>query len=258
MPNRLLLTILLGFTLTTSRALAQDEMDDVEDVAAELAEDHAEDASDARSDRDEVDEALEGGETGNDALDEDDAGDDDTDADAGDFGERNTGDAYPVVGLLLGAAGTDARGPADVERNFTFGIFGRYMLPVHKHVAIGGQAALRSWSSDVGQARDADRNMLVELAFVPAFTYPATREIELHAVLPIALAINFAGDFASGSNTGTGYGIGFLVGARFFLDPAFGLLAELGYMGHSLSHDIEGNELELDIGEASVNVGVFF
>ena len=182
------------------------------------------------------------------------------DADDGGF-ERNTGAPYPAVALLLGLAGTDSRGPADFERNFTFGLLGRYMFPVHKHVSLGGQLAMRSWQSDVGVDNDAGRNMLLELVFVPAATYPATREIELHAILPLGPMLNFADDFEGDASVGTGFTIGILVGARFFLDPNFGLLTELGYVAHSFSHDIDipvEAEVELDIDEASLNVGLVF
>ena len=63
-------------------------------------------------------------------------------------------------------------------------------------------------------------------------------------------------------NTALGLHIAIMFGARLELNPALGLLAEIGYLMHSFTHTLDtaaGDvEVDVDLSEAAFNFGIYF
>jgi len=189
-------------------------------------------------------------------------------------------DGYFAAKLMLGVAGeaefeAEAGPSVSSDLELTYGAGVQYQHPLHEHFSLGGQVALRSWQTEAGDNANADRNLLLDVALVPAARVELDHDAELYLAVPVGLALDFWGDdgFNTGSevvsaevSTGVGLGVAFMLGARFALSDGFGLLGELGYELHAFSHTVTamavGAEAETDfdvsMGQLAINLGAFF
>lgn len=191
---------------------------------------------------------------------------------------------YFAAKLMLGLGGDvdvgvgNVSGSGDAEVSFGAG-FG-YMVPLHRYFVLGGQIALQSWKAENNGNTNNDRNLMGDLTLVPQGRLPLTRDVELYLAVPIGLSVDFLNQIganvagAAGASVdadpAVGFTISFLAGARFALADSFGLLAELGYSLHSFSHNVSvsanvggvggsvNTDVDVDIGQFALNVGVFF
>jgi len=148
----------------------------------------------------------------------------------------------------------------DLEPSYGIGIAGFNPLGLF---ALGGQIALISW----GESReDSARSLFFELSALPQLNL-ALAIVEVYLNVPIGLTVDFADDDAYGPgnkvSTGLGWHLGFMVGARVGLGD-FGLLAEVGFIHRSFSHEVENETLmetwdvDMELDQAALNLGVYF
>jgi len=129
--------------------------------------------------------------------------------------------------------------------------------------ALGGQLALISWGDSND---DSPRNLLFEISALPQVNL-ALVLFEIYLSVPIGLTLDFADDAAYGPNAevniGLGWHLGVMLGARVGLGD-FGLLAEVGFIHRSFSHEIESAALmetwdvDVALDQAALNAGVYF
>ena len=187
---------------------------------------------------------------------------------------RNGPDGHVFAKLMFGfggegeveaddLAGIDGEG--DLE--FSYGLGGGYMHSLHENFALGGQLALVSWQSEVGENADLDRNTLFDISIVPQGKLVVLDNLELYATLPLGLTFDFLGedDFGNLAEVGTGFGFNFalMLGARVAITDELGLLGELGYTYHSFSHPTEtaigdGPDLDMTMGQLALNLGGYY
>jgi hypothetical protein len=168
-----------------------------------------------------------------------------------------------------------------------FGLAGQYLYPLHDYFSIGGLLGVQSWRS-TGDG-DGGRNLVFDLAVLPQGKYELIQnELELNVTVPIGLALNSLNEYdarngwlsrATNNNAGAtfegdtafGFVIGFLVGTRYQLAESVGLLAELGYIYRSISHELTptltaGNSttafnsipVNVSWGQFALNLGAYF
>ena len=184
-------------------------------------------------------------------------------------------DSQWAVKLMLGMGGDvelDPDGTAvtvedDLEVTVGGGV--HFLYPVIKWFAIGGQVALQSWSPDSAD----DSNLLLDIVALPAGLLPLTDNVQLTLSVPIGISFDFIDDDFVGNNlvsaevgTGVGFTIGIMLGAQFALSDSFGLLAELGFVGHGWEHEVEAAagpvitsyDVEVNTSQFALNLGVDF
>lgn len=186
---------------------------------------------------------------------------------------RNDTDAYLAGKLLLGFGGDgeiefDELGGfgGDTDMELSYGLGAAYMHPLHENFVLGGQLGVASWTTDLFEDFDLDRNTWVDLSIVLQGRIAVTDIIELYASLPLGLAFDFVGeDDVANSEVGTGFGFHFalMFGARVALDQDWGLLGELGYAQHTFSHSTEilgmdGPDLDVSAGQLQLNLGAYY
>ncbi len=180
------------------------------------------------------------------------------------FGGEGTLDGGPVLGV-------NTTIEDDLEPAYGLGL--AYMHPVIEILALGGQLSVISWNSESAADADVDRNLLVDISFVPQLNFDIAI-VELYASVPVGFTLDFIGDDTAFSNgaasasvgTGIGYHVGILIGARLGLTRSFGLLGEIGYMAHGFSHEVEGmvlgatatNDVDVTLGQLVLNLGLYF
>jgi len=92
--------------------------------------------------------------------------------------------------------------------------------------------------------------------------------------VPVGLSLDFlngvtasaAGVNASTKDTALGFNLAVMAGARFALSKSVGLLAEIGYSMHAVSHDVKATtpigdltaSVDYTLEQLALNVGVFF
>jgi len=200
-------------------------------------------------------------------------------------------DPYGLVKLLLGVAGSvsSSGGSANVggvtatstgtsasdDLRLTFGGGAQYMHPLHRYFVLGGLFSVQSWQSRGQHNAGNGRSLMLDLDVVPQGRLPITNDIELYIGLPIGLTVDFlngptamaAGVNVSGKDTAVGFNFSAVFGARFALSKSVGLLAEVGYVLHSFSHDIKVTapivgtvtaSAHLPLEQLALNAGVFF
>jgi hypothetical protein len=149
---------------------------------------------------------------------------------------------------------------ADLDPSYGIGIAGVNPMGFF---ALGGQLSLISWGADY---EDSARSLFFEISALPQANL-ALAIVEVYLNVPIGLTVDFADDEAYGPgnkvSTGLGWHLGFMVGARVGLGD-FGLLAEVGFIHRSFSHEIESElametwEVDMELDQAALNVGVYF
>lgn len=185
-------------------------------------------------------------------------------------------DSQWAVKLMLGLGGELEIDPDGTSINYeddldvTVGGGVHFLYPIIKWFAIGGQVALQSWSPDMAD----DSNLLLDIVALPAGLLPLTDNVQLTLTVPVGITLDFWGDeLVVGNNlanvevsTGFGFTIGIMLGAQFAVTDGFGVLAELGFVGHGWGHEVEGsaagftasNEFDANISQFALNLGVFF
>ena len=158
-----------------------------------------------------------------------------------------------------------------------------YVYKLIRYVGLGGQVGLLSWQSEAGDAADADRSILLDFSAVAQGILPVVDSVEVYVSVPLGLTLNFLGETDAvgaqiggvasvtvDADVGVGFNFGLLVGVRLGLVAGVGLLAELGYVAHSFSHDITTEamvlgfmgstttELDYSLGQLTMNLGAFF
>lgn len=190
-------------------------------------------------------------------------------------------DPYFAPELMLGVGGSEDVKGANVSVNDdlepSFGIGVKYMHPLHRYFVLGGQFSMLWWNTQGGDNANQDRNLLLDLAIVPQGRLPVTDGIELTLGLPVGVSLDFWGGdgiaygfgpiMVSGDvGTGIGFNVALMFGARFALSDDIGLVTELGYAMHSVTHSIDvmvlgaGTSADFDIslGQPVLQVGVSF
>jgi hypothetical protein len=184
-------------------------------------------------------------------------------------------DTQVAVKLMLGLGGDveiDPDGTSftiEDDLDVTWGGGVHILCPVIKWFAIGGQVAVQSWSPDNAD----DSNVLLDIVALPAGLLPLTDSVQLTLSVPLGISLDFVGDDAAGTDvigaevtTGFGFTIGIMLGAQFAVSDGFGVLAELGYVGHGWTHEVEASagplttssEFELNTSQFALNLGVYF
>ena len=175
--------------------------------------------------------------------------------------------------LMLGLGGEVELDPdgttLDLEDDLevTWGVGVHFLFPVIKWFAIGGQIAVQSWKPDFAD----DSNVLLDIVALPAGLLPVSDKVQLYASVPVGISFDFVGDddwLGGIGDIGTGFGftIGLMLGAQFALSDSFGLLAELGYVGHGWEHEAEAtalvvtveNDVEVNTAQFALNFGAYF
>jgi len=190
---------------------------------------------------------------------------------------ENSDDGHLDVKLMLGVGGEAELDPEndlggvdtsdDMELGYGLGV--AYMVPLHQYFALGGQLAVFSWTTELLEEANADRNMLIDLSLVPQLKFAVSRSVELYASLPLGLTIDSWGEneFANAEITGgLGFNLALMLGVRGALGDSWGLLGEVGYVYHAFSHTLEvetpvgdaENDFDVSTGQIGLNVGVWF
>lgn len=176
---------------------------------------------------------------------------------------------YFAAKLLIGAGGElQADGDTvlatydgDADPAYGVGLMG--MNPFLGILGLGAQISVLSWGAET--PGDDARNLFFELSAIPQLNF-SIAILELYANVPVGLTVNFPDDEALGGtgaevSTGTGLHVGILIGARLGLGSV-GLLAEIGYMNRSFSHDIDTPladiESDYTLEQAVLNLGIYF
>ena len=190
---------------------------------------------------------------------------------------RAQDDSYVALELRLGVGGeadgefnvggVDVSGEADLEASFGGGL--AWMSPLHRYFVLGAELGVLSWEAEGAN----DRNLLLDLALVPQGRLPVSDDAELTLSVPVGLVVDFwGGDELSGFGAsadvspGFGFEIGFLLGVRYAVSTDVGLLARLGYVIQSFSHEVEGQvggatasfDFDLSLGQPRIQLGVSF
>ena len=186
-------------------------------------------------------------------------------------------DSYFALELLLGVggeaevevdvAGFSGTGEADLEASFGGAL--SWMSPLHRYFVLGAQLGVLSWTVENAD----DRNLLTDLLLVPQGRLPVSDDLELTLSVPVGLVVDFWGGDAVGAGgvmadvaPAFGFEIGFLLGLRYAVSSSVGLLARLGYVMHSFTHEAEletpvGNatqDLDISLGQPRIQLGVSF
>jgi hypothetical protein len=178
---------------------------------------------------------------------------------------RSQDDSYVALELLLGVGGeaeleievpgvVDVTGDADLEASFGGAL--SWMSPLHRYFVLGAQLGVLSWTVEDAD----DRNLLTDLLLVPQGRLPVSDDLELTLSVPVGLVVDFwggddvnAGAVMADLAPAFGFEIGFLLGLRYALSPSVGLLARLGYVMHTFTHEAE---LETPVGDATQDLGI--
>jgi hypothetical protein len=182
------------------------------------------------------------------------------------------------IKLMLGLGGEVEYdgdvGPIDYsvedDLNLSYGVGVAYLHPLHRYFALGAQVSLLSWIGDAAEDADGDRNLFIDISLLPQGRYAINTDVELYLSVPLGLTFSVPGDdevvvagtTAAEINTAVGFHIGAMLGARFAISDGFGLLAELGYVAHAATHEVEAagvaEDLDLAHGQFALNLGVWF
>ena len=129
--------------------------------------------------------------------------------------------------------------------------------------ALGGQLSLISWGDTHD---DTSRSLFFEISALPQLNL-ALAIVEVFINVPLGLTVDFADDeaYGPGAKVGTGLGwhLGLMLGARVGLGD-LGLLAEVGFIHRSFSHEVEVEltndtfDVDVELDQAALNVGVYF
>ena len=198
-----------------------------------------------------------------------------------DSNPRAQDDSYLALELRLGVggeadwevdvAGFDGSFETDLEASFGAGV--AWMSPLHRYFVLGAELGVLSWKPDNAD----DRNVLLDLALVPQGRLPVSDEVELTLSVPVGLVVDFwggdefsamAGGVSASADVSPGFGfeIGFLLGVRYAVSTDVGLLARLGYVMQSFSHEVEGQaagvggsvDVNPSLGQPRIQLGVSF
>jgi hypothetical protein len=177
--------------------------------------------------------------------------------------EKNFDQPYIGLKAELGFGGVDTTLPSGLGTfssgmSPSFGLAGQYVYPLHEYFALGGLLGVTSWrSSENGEG---GRNLDFDLALMPIGKYAVLNNLELYVGLPIGLTLDFLNEAdgnvlaspnllfsrlvgAGGTTLNGGGTFGFMIsvvaGARYALSESMGLLAELGYEHHAVTHGID-------------------
>jgi hypothetical protein len=174
-------------------------------------------------------------------------------------------ESYFALELVLGVGGEAeleveipglGDGTVDADLEASFGGALSWMSPLHRYFVLGAQLGLMSWTVEDAD----DRNLLTDLVLVPQGRLPVSDDLELTLSVPVGLVVDFWGgdEFSAAGvmadvSPGFGFEIGFLLGVRYAVSSSVGLLARLGYVMHSFTHEAE---VETPVGSASEDFGI--
>lgn len=190
---------------------------------------------------------------------------------------RSQDDSYVAIELLLGVGGeadlgfdvAGFSGSGDVDLDPSFGGALSWMHPLHRYFVLGVQLGALSWEFE----NAGDRNLLIDVLAVPQGRLPINDELELTLSLPLGLVVDFWGgdSFQAGAvmadvAPAVGFELGLLLGLRYAVSNDVGLLARLGYVMHSFTHEIEvsvgaatgSQDVDVSLGQPRLQLGVSF
>jgi len=165
----------------------------------------------------------------------------------------------------------------DQDLEPTIGAGFEFDYPLHKYFLLGFMFSFLSWNTDPSSDSDVDRSFLLDFSIVPKGRYPFEGSpFAIYVCLPIGFSMDLIDDesleIAFGqtgvidADVGVGMNLSVLFGAQVNLESYFGLMMELGYSYHYVSHegevsvvgtDLEG-ETEVEMDQFALNLGFYF
>ncbi|MDH5490879.1 MAG: hypothetical protein OEY14_02790 [Myxococcales bacterium] len=164
--------------------------------------------------------------------------------------------------LSLGIAGGVGKDELDYSAAPGVGLGGRFELPIHPNVLIGGQLELAWWRADDGFMFP-ERNTLVDLDLLVRGRYAfdaGGMAMEVYGVLPIGLTLSFldAQNNGGDADTSLGWNTGLLGGVQIFFTDRIAALAELGFRMHRMTHERPPASYGYSLMQPALNLGAVF
>jgi hypothetical protein len=164
-----------------------------------------------------------------------------------------------IAKLQLGLGGTASAGGVEDDMLPAFGGALWYDHPLHTYFALGGLVSYARWITDGSNTVGHEGNNLIDISLVPRVRYPLEDRVELYLALPVGLAIDAAsGDpYGTDDDTGLGFNFSALFGGQLAVTEGFGIVGEMGYGIHSVSHSFAGTDVDVDLQQFQVTAGIF-
>ncbi len=143
-------------------------------------------------------------------------------------------------------------------------------FPIHKFFLLGGMFSFHAWNTDGFEDADFDRSFLLDFSLVPKGRFPFEKTpLAIYLGVPIGFSLDLFDEdnipIADAEiDVGVGMNVSVLVGAQVNLTSYFGLMLELGYTYHYVSHDAESSTLGLsgeidgELEQFALDLGFYF
>jgi hypothetical protein len=164
-----------------------------------------------------------------------------------------------IAKLQLGLGGAASAGGVEDDMRPSFGGALWYDHPVHTYFALGGLVSFARWNTEAGDTVGHEGNSLIDISLVPRVRYPLEKIVEIYLALPVGLAIDAAsGDpYGTDNDTGLGFNFSALLGGQLAVSEGFGIMGEMGYGIHSVSHSFGGANVDIDLRQFQVTAGIY-
>jgi hypothetical protein len=162
--------------------------------------------------------------------------------------------------FLLGFGGeADVEvGPFSGENDLdpTVGLGVRFEVPIWDYISVGG---IFAWAAFQQDAPGLDRDHLFDLDPMIKGRYvldAGGMPLELHATFPVGFTVGSLD--AENTDAAVGWNLGLLFGATLFVTDSIGVMAELGFMHHSVTSEQRGAEFDASATQGRLHLGASF
>lgn len=148
----------------------------------------------------------------------------------------------------------------------TVGVHLRAEFVLHDYFVMGPMFVLGAWNTDSFDDSDIGRSYFFDLDVLARARYPfalGSAAGEAYVGIPVGFTSSFLGKdlrrMSGVGDAGLGYNVGVWLGTQLFFGPV-GIVAELGYLRHSVTHPLDSglgtdDDFEITTNQAVLNVG---
>ncbi len=172
--------------------------------------------------------------------------------------------SHSLLGFHLGFGGDVEANSAETGLDPTIGFNLRVDIPVADYLLLGPLFQFGAWRPDVSGPTPSrsyyfDIDLFVR-GRIPIEADPVA--FQLWAGIPIGLTLSFLGE-ETGRNLegfGLGWNIGILFGGAVHFTKKFGMFAEIGWLQHKMSHelDVGSGDVDFRLSQGNFNIGFVF
>jgi hypothetical protein len=176
------------------------------------------------------------------------------------FAERT----HSLLAFHLGFGGNAEQNSVETGLDSTLGANLRVDIPVARYLLLGPLFQLGAWRPDV-PGPTPSRSFYFDIDLFVRGRIPIEADpvaFQVWAGVPLGLSLSFLGE-ETGQNLdgfGVGWNIGLLFGGAVHFSKKFGMFAEIGWMQHKMSHDVDAGSGDVDfrLSQGVFNIGFVF